>query len=203
MGVLINKKRCDNAEVCPCIEGCPQKAFYYDKERATVAVHNELCINCRKCMITCEAGAVKVYRNDDECAKIKTEYDEDIMTVEALFQDRYGATSVDEKYKIGLDNLDKLIEDSNKPLLIEFYDEDEASCLINSIPIEEIIGAVNVPLSYRKIEIDDLDSIKNFEIGELPALLIIEDGEIKFKHVGPVRVEDKDTLLDEIKISRI
>ena len=86
MGVLINKKRCDNAEACSCIESCPTKAFYYDKKGKTVAVKNELCINCRQCMISCEAGAVKVYRTDEEYARLKTEYDEDVMTEEELFQ---------------------------------------------------------------------------------------------------------------------
>ena len=85
MGVLINKKRCDNAEICPCIAECPAKAFYWDAENLTVAVDNNLCVNCRQCILACEAGAVKVARNEAEAQKIKTEYDEDIMTIEELF----------------------------------------------------------------------------------------------------------------------
>ncbi len=198
MGVLINKKRCDNADVCPCIEGCPSKAFYYDKEKKTVAVHNELCINCRKCMITCEAGAVKVYRNEEEYAKLKTEYDKDIMTIEELFQDRYGASSIEEKYRLQLEDLDQLIKDANVPLLIEFYDEDRATCLINSIPIEEIMGKIDMPVSYRKIEVKDASLLTSYEIDDLPALLIIEKGHTIFRHIGPVDYKEKTSFFDEL-----
>ena len=69
MSVLINKKRCDNADACSCIEECPTKAFYWDEENQTVAVDNNLCINCRNCMISCEAGAVKVARDEEEYRK--------------------------------------------------------------------------------------------------------------------------------------
>lgn len=174
MGVLINKKRCDNAEECPCILGCPAKAFYYDKEKETVAVHNELCINCRRCMITCEAGAVKVYRNEEEYKKLKTEYDDDAMTVEELFQDRFGAVSVDPKYKCDVKELDNLIADANKPLLIEFYNENEATCLVNSVPIRKILEALENKVSYRKIVVKDLLQIDKFSIIELLALILID-----------------------------
>lgn len=32
MSVLINKKACDNARECSCIEDCPSKVFYLDEE---------------------------------------------------------------------------------------------------------------------------------------------------------------------------
>lgn len=47
MSVLINKKRCDNTDICPCILECPNKAFYWDANKGSVAVDNNLCINCR------------------------------------------------------------------------------------------------------------------------------------------------------------
>ena len=33
MSVLINKKRCDNADVCSCISECPTGAFYWDADK--------------------------------------------------------------------------------------------------------------------------------------------------------------------------
>lgn len=113
MSVLINKKRCDNADVCSCIGECPTKAFHFDKESNSVAVDNDLCINCRRCVLACEAGAVKVARNEEEYNQIKTENDEDIMTIEELFQDRFGASIVLDKYSLELSSLDDLIKDSN------------------------------------------------------------------------------------------
>jgi Fe-S-cluster-containing hydrogenase components 1 len=199
MSVLINKKRCDNADVCPCIEECPVKAFSWDEENKTVVVDNNLCINCRQCMIACEAGAVKVARNEEEYQKIKTEYDEDIMTVENLFQDRYGASIIEGTYSLDITNLEQLNMDSNKLLLIEFYNEEEARCLVNSIPINEIISVINKPLSYRKINLTDLELLKKYEINELPSLLMFEKGEIIFKYEGFVDVKEKEKLLNEIK----
>lgn len=198
MGVLINKKRCDNASVCPCIENCPTKAFYYDTKKNTVAVHNELCINCRKCMLICEAGAVKVFRNEEELLKLKTEYDEDAMTTEKLFQDRYGACLVDETFGLDLSNLDKLIIDSNKVLLIEFYNEDEASCLINSIPIKEIIEHIPKEVSYRKIEVKDVEIIKKYGIDSLPSLIIIEGQKNTLIQEGPILISSKEELFTKI-----
>lgn len=196
MGVLINKKRCDNARECSCIDACPAKAFKYDEERETVAVENSLCVNCRTCMIACEAGAVKVFRTEEEYEKIKTEYDEDAMTTEELFQDRYGASSIDEKYLLAIDELDDLIKTSNKPLLIEFYCEEEATCLINSIPIKEIVSAIPMDVSYRKVETTSDRLPKSYDISILPALVLLEKNAVLFKREGFVKIDDKTVLLE-------
>lgn len=150
-------------------------------------------------MITCEAGAVKVYRNEEEYKKLKTEYDDDAMTVEELFQDRFGAVSVDPKYKCDVKELDNLIADANKPLLIEFYNENEATCLVNSVPIRKILEALENKVSYRKIVVKDLLQIDKFSIIELPALILIDKKEIVYKREGFVNAQDENDLLDEIK----
>ena len=83
-------------------------------------------------------------------------------------------------------------------MLIEFYTEDEAQCLINSIPIKEIIGAINVPVSYRKVEVIDPKTIVKYEINVLPALLIIKEGKTIFKYEGFVKEKEKTSLLDKM-----
>lgn len=199
MSVLINKKRCDNANVCSCIAECPTKAFYWDEKKQSVAVDNSLCINCRQCMIACEAGAVKVARSKEEYNKIKTEYDEDVMTIKELFQDRYGASPVNENYTLELNDLHQLIKDSNKTLLIEFYNDDEARCLINSIPINDFIKTINIPISYRKINVSDVSTIKEYSIDILPSFLVIADEKIVFAHNGFVDSKNKEKLLNKLK----
>jgi len=198
MSVLINKKRCDNRDICPCIEECPTRAFYYDDIKKSVAVDNNLCIYCKQCIIACEAGAVKVATNDEEYNKIKNEYECDLMSVEELFQDRYGASIVDDKYSLDIEDLEQLLKDSNKHLLIDFFNDDDSSCLVNSIPINEIMKKINVPVSYRKINVTDINEVSKYGINELPSLLIYNNGEEVFKHEGFVYFFEKDKLLKEL-----
>ena len=199
MGVLINKKRCDNTDVCPCIEECPAGAFYWDDKKKSVAVDDNLCVNCRQCVITCEAGAVKVARTEEEYQNLKTEYDEDIMSIEELFQDRFGASIVDEKYSLGLDELHQLTKDSNKLLLVEFYNDDQANCLINSIPINEIVMEIKAPISYRKINVGDVNLLNQYDINALPTLVIFSKGKVIFKYCGFLDVAAKEKMLEKLK----
>lgn len=198
MSVLINKKMCDNARECSCIVECPNKAFYYDEANETVAVKESLCTKCRICMIACEAGAVKVARNDEEYNRIKKEYDEDIRTVEELFVDRYGAASINSDYLIDINKLDTLIGDANKTLLIEFINEEESKCLVNSIPVKEILDNFKEDVSYRKCDVDD-SVLEKYNISELPSLLIYKNNKVVGKYEGFCNINDKDKLLNYIK----
>ncbi len=120
------------------------------------------------------------------------------MTTEKLFQDRYGACLVDETFGLDLSNLDKLIIDSNKVLLIEFYNEDEASCLINSIPIKEIVEHIPKEVSYRKIEVKDVEIIKKYGVDSLPSLIIIEGQKNTLIQEGPILISSKEELFTKI-----
>lgn len=150
-------------------------------------------------MISCEAGAVKVARNEKEYQKIKTEYDEDIMTVEKLFQDRYGASLIEEKYALDIDELEKIIEDSNMPLLLEFYNEAEARCLINSIPIGDIITELPFRVSYRKINVSKISSLLQYHIKTLPSLVIVKNGKVIYTYTGFLHENEKEKLLKELR----
>ena len=116
------------------------------------------------------------------------------MTTKKLFQDRYGACLVDETFGLDLSDLDKLSSDSNKVLLIEFYNEDEASCLINSIPIKEIIEHIPKEVSYRKIEVKDTEIIKKYGVDSLPSLIIIEGQKNTLIQEGPILISSKEEL---------
>lgn len=198
MSVLINRKRCDNRNICPCINECPASAFYWDDLKKSVSVNNNLCISCKQCVIACEAGAVKVATSDEEYNKIKKDYECDLMSIEELFQDRYGASIVDEKYNLEIKDLDKLLKDSNKHLLIEFFNDEDSSCLVNSIPVNEIVKKINVPVSYRKISVTNIDEVSKYGINELPSLLIYKNGKEIFRHEGFTFFFEKDKLLKEL-----
>lgn len=200
MAVLINKKRCDNSRECSCIVECPNKAFYWDEINKTIAVKENLCTKCRICMISCLAGAVKVSRDQEEYDKIKDEYDSDIMTVEKLFVDRYGAAIINEDYLLDVAKINDLISSANKSLLIELYNEDESNCLINSVPISEIIDVIKEEVTYRKVNIDDISMIKNIEIfnkiKKLPALCLIKKAEMLINYQGICDAKDKKQIID-------
>jgi len=207
MTVLINKKRCDNARECSCIVECPNKAFYWDEANKTIAVKESLCTKCRICMIACLAGAVKVSRDQLEYEKIKGEYDSDIMTVAELFVDRYGAAIINEDYSLDVDKIDDLIANANKSLLIEFYIEDEANCLINSVPISEVIGVIKEDVTYRKVNINGISEIKDVislnKIKKLPALCLIKNGDLLIDYQGLCDISDKKQLIDMFNLNNM
>jgi Fe-S-cluster-containing hydrogenase component 2 len=183
MSVLINKKVCDNSSGCSCINECPNKAFCYDENKKSVAVKESLCTQCRICMIACEAGAVKVARTEEE-----------------LFVDRFGASPIDDKYSLNIDRLETLIEDSNKMLLIELYKNDDSiKCLVNSVPIKEIIDVINKEISYRKCEVTDDNQLKQYDISIFPSLLLIKNQKIIGKYEGFCNIKNKEKLLNYFK----
>ena len=201
MTVLINKKRCDNSRECSCIVECPNKAFYWDEANKTIAVKESLCTKCRICMIACLAGAVKVSRDQAEYEKIKGEYDSDIMTVEKLFVDRYGAAIINEDYLLDVDKINDLISSANKSLLIEIYNEEESNCLINSVPISEIIDVIKDEVTYRKVNINGISEIKNIillnKIKKLPVLCFVRNGNLLIDYQGLCDISDKQQLIDK------
>lgn len=200
MSVLINKKVCDNAKECSCIEECPSKAFYFDQEKNTIAVINNLCTKCRICMIACPAGAVKVARNEEEYQRIKKEYHEDIRTEEELFVDRYGAAPINEDYLFDIELLEELILDSNRPLLVELFKDDETiHCLIQSIPISEIINELNNNATYRKVEVIDNGQLGKYNIKTCPSLLLVENGKVIKTFEGFCHIKEKEKLLEYFK----
>ncbi|MFZ5341462.1 MAG: 4Fe-4S dicluster domain-containing protein [Patescibacteria group bacterium] len=53
MSILINFKICDNSPDCNGIKACPQNAIYFDEEKDTLVINNDLCISCNKCVKSC------------------------------------------------------------------------------------------------------------------------------------------------------
>ena len=200
MPVIINFKICDNCDACNAIPLCPTKAYRYNYEKKTLEVDKEKCLDCGICATsekTCSVGAIKWSRDLEEFEKIKKEIEEDPRTVADLMVDRYGATPINMPFHCREENLKKVLKTA-KLCVIEFYKEDLLECLIKSIPIKEIFKETGEELVYRKVEVTNDETLKKFNITDLPALVFIRDEKIIGTINGYYSVDKKDELFEKI-----
>ena len=202
MPVIINFKVCDNAEACNGIRVCPVGAFNWNAEKKTLEIDNDKCINCGKCATSeesCNVGAIRFAKDDEEFQKIKKEIEEDPRTIKDLMVDRYGAQPINMPFYCKEDQLEK-VTSTKRPILIEVFKEETEECLIKSIPIKEIFNDLNIPdLTYRKLEVETDEFMKRYDIKELPSILIFKSGKFIGKIDGYYSNEDKDVLIEKIK----
>jgi thioredoxin 1 len=198
MPVLINFKICDNSKDCNGIAVCPTHTITWDEKNKTMKIDNSKCINCCKCEESCPVGAIRVARNEQEYKKIRKEIDEDPRKVSDLFIDRYGAVSVSPAFLIPLDKFDAQILESNKPAVVELFNNKSIKCLLYSIPIKELFK--NFDVKYRKINIsDDEYLLKKYGIKELPSLLFFNNGKLVGKIEGHYRIGKLNELKKKIE----
>jgi NAD-dependent dihydropyrimidine dehydrogenase PreA subunit len=176
MPVLINFKICDNSKDCNGIQVCPTHTIYWDEKNKTLKIDNSKCISCGKCEESCPVDAIRLSRNEKEYKKIKKEIDEDPRKVSDLFVDRYGATSVSPAFLISPDKFEIQILESTKPAVVEIFKNSSIKCLLNSIPIKNVL---DFDVKFRKIDVSDDDTlIKKYNVKELPALLFFKNGKL-------------------------
>lgn len=193
MSVFVNFKICDNAEECSGVEVCPSGALYWDKDEKTVKSDNSKCISCDVCARACPAGAIYVAHNAKEEMQIKEDIDNDPRTIKDLLVERYGASPVDETLLISVQEAMTKIETVESLLAVEIMDNEDAPCLINSVPISEAFG--NTVYEYCKITIgdDEYEAFANkYSIKECPTLLIFKNHSLLTRIDGAV--ENKDYL---------
>ncbi len=201
MPVIINFKVCDNAEVCNAIDVCPTGAFRWNREKKTLEIDKEKCIECGKCATSeesCGVGAIKFARNEEELEKIKKEIEEDKRTIKDLMVDRYGAQPINMPFYCKESELEKVIS-TKRTVLVEVFKEETEECLIKSIPVKEIFSMLNIPdLTYRKLEIETDKIVKKYHIEKLPSLLIFKSGNNIGKIDGYYSIEDKEMFIEKI-----
>ena len=200
MPVVINFKVCDNAEVCNAINVCPTGAFRWNKEKKTLEINEELCINCGLCATSedsCQVGAIKFAKTEEDLEKIKKEIEEDPRTIADLMVDRYGSQPINMPFCCKEDELESVLTTS-KICFIEVLKEELEECLIKSIPIKEIINNTTNNCLYRKVELESDNIIKKFDIKELPALLIFKDNNLLGKVEGYYPIEQKEDFINKI-----
>jgi NAD-dependent dihydropyrimidine dehydrogenase PreA subunit len=196
MPALINFKICDNSEDCNGIAVCPIGAFYWDKEKKTIAVDNSKCISCGKCEASCPVHAIRVARNDEEYKKIKKEIDDDPRKVSDLFIDRYGAVPVHPAFLISENEFDVQILRSTKLAAVEVFNRNSIKCLLHSIPVKELFRTVN--LKYRKLKVEDDALLKKYDVKQLPSLLFFKDGKLIDKIEGYFGDKSKTELTNKV-----
>jgi len=202
MAVFVNYKICDNADECSGIEVCPTGALYWNEEEATLATDNTKCIACDACVEACPAGAILVAHNAVEAIKIERDIADDPRTYEMLMVERFGASPVDGSLLIAVDEAMSKVAKEVPLLVIEAIDDEDAPCLINSVPISELFG--NHAYEYYKVSIHDeaYDSFAAlYGVEDCPALLVFRNHELLSLVQGAVDngdQEQRDALIRKI-----
>ncbi len=195
MAVLINFKICDNAKECGGIAVCPTGALSWNEEKESIEIDNEKCISCGRCEKECPIGAIMVAKTAEEYKKIEKEIDEDPRTTKDLFVDRYGAVAISDFFKIELSDIKEKSE-KDCITLIEIYNSDVAECLLKSIPIKELTKNLPKDTLFYKTETDKV--IDEYEILELPSLLVFKKGKLLGHIDGYYTTDEKEQVISRL-----
>ena len=195
MNVLINFKICDNSRDCNGMKVCPTGAFYWDEKKKTITIDNAKCISCGKCEESCQVGAIRVAKNDEEYRKIKKEIDEDPRKVSDLFIDRYGAEPVEPAFETPKEKFNEHLNGPVKPVVFEMFNNESIQCLLYSIPIKNLFRDFDIV--FRKIKADD-SLTSRYGVNKLPALLFFNNGKLLGKIEGYFAAGDEEELKKEI-----
>ena len=196
MPVLINFKMCDNAPECGGIAVCPTGALSWDEENETIKIDNDKCISCGSCEKECPIGAISVAYSDEEYKQKQKEIDDDPRTTKDLFVDRYGAVPLSEFFMVDENDLQSKLSDALT--LVECYEDETIQCLLKSIPIKELTE--DMPKDTLFFKVSAGDKLKSeYNINELPALLVFKNKELTGKVEGYYTIEQKEELLSKLK----
>ncbi len=193
MPIAINYKICDNFSECPCIAACPCDVIYYDEIKGKLVADNSKCKSCGKCVGACEIGAISLAKTDEELTTILKEIEDDPRKASDLFVDRYGAQPILETFLIEEINLEKRLDNTNKLVVVELFDENSIQCLLHSIPIKDLFDIEDY--EYYRVEIKNSDLTSKYSVKNLPSLLFFKKGNLFDKIEGYYA----DTQVNEFK----
>ena len=196
MPVLINFKICDNAEECGGIATCRTGALTWDSKKKSIKIDNDKCISCGLCERSCEVGAIKVAKSENEYKKLKAETDKDPRQIADLYVDRYGAQPVLPMFLLGEKDFHQVVEMYPRISVVEIFNGNSINCLLRSIPIKDLLK--DKQFKYSKV--NDMNGVfeKRFELHDLPALLFFDNGKLIGKIEGYFENKDKDNLTAKI-----
>ena len=172
MAVQINWKICDNDKACSGIAECPTGALYWNEEKNTIDIKNELCISCRKCITNgCPVGAIIVTETDAEYERAKANIESDSHDKAQLFVDRFGAAPIRDDVLIDKENIAE--KTTSGITLIERFTDSSIQCLIHSIKVDDVRFKLGLTFNYYTCEDDEPD-----ETTEYPILDVYLDGKL-------------------------
>ncbi len=92
-----------------------------------------------------------------------------------------------------LDAFDKLINESDKPVLVDFWAEWCGPCKILSPRVDEAADEMD-DVAVAKVNVDEQEEIAaRYKIMQIPTLILLKNGEVAGKSVGAIT---KDQIKD-------
>lgn len=198
MAVLVNFKICDNDKACSGMAVCPVGVFSWNEEKQSLEIDNSKCINCGACEKACMVNAIRVAKNDEEYEMIKKEINEDPRTINDLLVERYGGKIIDLAMEGSANEIDLKVSGTDKPLIVELFNEDSIMCLLKSITVKEIADYFDKDTRYRKIDVTNTQLLEKYNVKELPALLFFKNKKYLGKIEGYYSTDQKEDFIKEI-----
>ena len=179
MPALFNYKRCDGFHGCAqpqdcegvkvCPTGAIRHAFRKDAKIPTIDLAQ--CIDCGKCKGCCPAGVIFYYQTEAEKKKIKQFIEEDGITPEEIWEQRYG---VQPNKQCSVLTTKTFPTTSSGLHAVDFWDKENLLCRVNAIKIDDL------PIrgfQYHKLSLDDFPEFKNrYRLRIVPSLLFFKEG---------------------------
>jgi len=213
MPILFNFKICDNASACNGIGVCPVKAITWDDEQKTLIVDNSKCTSCGLCAKACPVPeAILVVKTDEDFEKVKNQIEDDARTRAELLKDRYGVAPTDLNLVLTMSNFNKEVLETERVVIVDFWDEPHISCRIFSIPFENILpkktviseilkmkNLEDIKFRFRKIDVQKNPEIATrYNVKEIPSLLIFWKGKAIGRIEGKFKIEKEEELRNKI-----
>ena len=215
MPILFNFKICDNASACNGIPVCSTKAISWDEKQKTLVVDNSKCITCGACAKACPVpGAILVAKTKDEFEKIKEQIEDDTRTRAELLKDRYGVAPTDPNLIVTMANFNEEVLETDRVVIVDFWDEPHMGCRIFSIPLESMIPKKvvlteimknqkklkDIKFKFRKIDAQKNPEIaKRYNVNTIPTLMLFFKGKSIGRIEGYYKTQNENELRKKVE----